>query len=360
MNFAAFVMAGGTGTRFWPASRRDSPKQLLSIGNHPVMIQETIDRLTSFLDPESIFVITADHHAEKLRSTIERVPDENVVVEPEGRDTAACAGLSGLIARRKFDEQTVVGLFPADHRIPDQEQFADAVRTAADGADRTGGIVCFGIRPDRPATGYGYILPAETSSKDSTSLTEVREFTEKPNRNRATELIEEENALWNSGMFFWSARTILRETEEHLPTLHEGLQTIDEEWDRTGSLSSALETHYAGLPATSVDYGIVERTDRIWTLPVEFSWNDLGTWESVDELLEEDNRGNNCSGDVVTVDTDDSVLVNRDGPTIGTVGVEDLVVVSTEDALLVCPKSRSQDVKKLVKKLEESGRDELL
>jgi mannose-1-phosphate guanylyltransferase len=191
-------------------------------------------------------------------------------------------------------------------------------------------------------------------------LTEVREFTEKPNRKRATELIEEENALWNSGMFFWSARTILRETEQHLPKLYEGLQTIDDEWDRTGSLSSALETHYAGLPATSVDYGIVERTDRIWTLPVDFTWNDLGTWESVDELLEEDDRGNNRSGDVITVDTDDSVLVNRDGPTIGAVGVEDLVIVSTEDALLVCPKNRSQDVKKLVKKLEESGRDELL
>jgi mannose-1-phosphate guanylyltransferase/mannose-6-phosphate isomerase len=264
------------------------------------------------------------------------------------------------VTKNQFNEETIVGLFPADHRIPDTKQFETAVRRAAEGAERTGGIVCFGVKPDRPATGYGYIRPAPSSCEESSELREVRRFTEKPDRNRASHLIEENEALWNSGMFFWSAATILRETKQHLPELHAGLMRIKEEWNENGSLSSALETHYSTLPATSVDYGIIEPTDNIWTLPVDFRWNDLGTWESVEELLEKDDQGNGRSGDVITVDVEDSVLVNREGPTVGAIGLEDLVVVSTPNAVLICPKQRSEDVKQLVDKLEETGRDELL
>lgn len=359
MNFAAFVMAGGTGKRFWPASRRDDPKQLLSIGDHPVMIRQTLNRLNTFLDPTRIFVVTASQHAESLRREIGSLPDENVIVEPEGRDTAACAGLSGLVARRTFDEDTVVGLFPADHRIPDDESFEEAVRRAVTGCEETNDIVCFGIEPDRPATGYGYIIPDPDSRRED-GIMDVVEFTEKPDRNRASTLIEERGALWNGGMFFWSASTILEEINRYLPELGEGLTTIDRQWDSSGSLKETLEEHYADLPATSIDYGVIERTDRIRTLPVSFEWNDLGTWESVESLLERDERGNARSGDVVALDAEDSILVNRDGPTVAALGVDETIVVSTEDALLVCPKHRSEDVRELVSYLEEEGRTELL
>ncbi len=150
------------------------------------------------------------------------------------------------------------------------------------------------------------------------------------------------------------------EIERHLPKLHDGLTKIGEEWDETGSLEQALETHYSNLPAISVDYGIIEQTDNIWTLPVDFHWNDLGTWESVEDLLEKDEQGNSRSGDVLTVDVKDSVLVNREGPTVGAIGLEEVVIVSTTDAVLVCPKQRSEDVKKLVEKLEQAERDDLL
>lgn len=359
MNFAAFVMAGGTGKRFWPASRRDDPKQLLSIGEHPVMIRQTLSRLGHFLDPERIFVVTASQHANTLREEIELIPEENVIVEPEGRDTAACAGLSGVVTRRQFDPETIVGLFPADHRIPDDESFEEAVSRAVRGCEETGDIVCFGIEPDRPATGYGYIIPDPNSRRDD-GIMKVLEFTEKPDRNRASSLIEEKGALWNGGMFFWSARTILEEVERYLPELGEGLDAIDRDWNSSGSLENALAEHYPTLPATSVDYGVIERTDRIRTLPVGFEWNDLGTWESVESLLERDENGNALSGDVVTLDGEGSILVNRDGPTIGALGLEEMIVVSTEDALLVCPKNRSEDVRDLVARLENEGRSDLL
>lgn len=359
MNFVSFVMAGGTGTRFWPASRKDSPKQLLSIGEHPVMIKDTTNRLLEFQTPDQIFVVTASEHAGAMKEILDEIPPENIIVEPEGRDTAPCAGLSGIITEQRFNRDTVVGLFPADHRIEETSQFQDAVETAVEGASGTEKIITFGIQPDRPATGYGYILP-EDSSSNGNDLLEVEQFTEKPNKNTAIDFIEDHSALWNSGMFVWSANTILSEIEKSLPDLHAGLNSIKDHWDSTGSLDDALSKYYSQLPSTSVDYGVIEEAKETWTLPVDFSWNDLGTWESVETLLDRDPQNNAISGNPILHDVDDSVLVNMEGPTIGAVGLDDMVVVSTEDALLVCPKNLSEDVKKLVNKLKSEGRDELL
>lgn len=359
MDLVAFVMAGGTGKRFWPVSRRHKPKQLLSIGEHPVMIQETVDRLRTFLKWEQIYVITARQHSEALANQLSSLPEKNLIIEPEGRDTAACAGISGLVTREHFSDETIVGLFPADHQIDDTSRFETAVRQARDGAQTLQGIVTFGIEPDNPATGYGYIIPAETDDR-SNDLLEVEKFIEKPARKRACRMIEKQSALWNSGIFFWSGSTILREIESSLPELYSGLELIHTDWRTHGSLNQALDRYYEDLPKVSVDYGVIERAEKTWTLPVNFGWSDLGSWESVASLLESDHNNNCFNGDVCLVDSSETVAVNHGGPMIGAVGVEELVIVSTKDALLVCPRSRTEEVKKLVESLEERGRIDLL
>jgi mannose-1-phosphate guanylyltransferase len=323
------------------------------------MIRNTIDRLNDFLDYSKIHVITARAHADRLKNELTELPPENIIVEPTGRDTAPCAGLTGLITEKNFDEDTVIGFFPADHQIDDTSAFRDAVEKACSGCRETGGIVTFGIEPTRPATGYGYIIPDNASQRES-GLKKVKRFTEKPDRDRAQQFIENESALWNSGMFFWSANTILSEIQRSLPKLNQGLQSIRSHWHESGSLEEALNHYYADLPETSVDYGVIEQSENVWTLPVYFDWNDLGTWDSVESLLGADEHGNHITGDSCLVDVEDSILVNRGGPTVGAVGLEDCIIVSTEDAVLVCPKSRAQDVKQLVRKLESEGRDELL
>ncbi len=359
MDFIGFVLAGGTGTRFWPLSRRQRPKQLLSIGDRPKMIRNTIDRLYEFLDISQVYVITARAHADQLKNELTDMPDGNMIVEPVGRDTAPCAGLTGLITKERFGEDTVIGFFPADHQVDDSTAFRRAVKKAIKGCRATDGIVTFGIRPSRPATGYGYLIPDDSVSLES-GLKKVERFTEKPNREKACRFIEDESALWNSGMFFWTAQKILSEIERFLPELHVGLNSIHSEWQRTGSLQEALRSGYADLPETSVDYGVMEQSDDVWILPTQFKWSDLGSWNSVQAFLQPDENGNYLKGNSYLVDVEDSVLINRNGPTIGAVGLDEHIVVSTKNAVLVCSRDRAQDVKQLVERLESEGRDDLL
>lgn len=361
MKKVAVVMAGGTGTRFWPLSRRNRPKQLLSIGDHPVMLKATLDRLKQSVPEERILIVTSGEHSEPIRTVAEDLPRENILVEPEGRDTAPCSGLGALVARKRFGSDAVIGSFPADHRIVPTEAFTKNADAAYRAAHELDSIVTFGVKPTQPATGYGYILPEDmTRTIEEKTFKKVKRFTEKPDRNQAMDYIDDSDALWNSGMFFWPAERILTEIEHHAPELSDGLERIFRDWQSTGSLSEALSAHYGSLPEISVDYAILENTDRCWTLPVDFHWNDLGTWESVEELFEPDENGNVIHGDVVLCDSTDNIVYDDDQITVGVVGMEDTVVVVTDDAVLVCPKDQSEKVKTLVNELEKQGRRELL
>lgn len=358
----AMIMAGGTGTRFWPLSRRHRPKQVLSIGDQPVMLQRTIDRLSHCYDYDEMYVITAEEHRERVEEVCADLPDGHVIGEPEGRDTAACAGLGGLLVDEWHGGDTVIGVFPADHRVTPVDEFSNCVELASKTCHEFGGITTFGIEPTFPSTGYGYIEFDEQGSKSvrGGEVYPVRRFTEKPDRDSARQFLEEGCYLWNSGMFFWRADRILEEIENHMPDLKTGLDAIGNSYRETGSLEQALERHYPDLPATSVDYGIMERAERVWTLPVTFEWSDLGTWDALRTVCEADDDGNVTIGDVETVDTHDSILVAGDDRLIGAVGVDDVVVVTTEDAVLVCDKTRAEDVKALVNKLTDQGRDDVL
>lgn len=361
MTRVAVIMAGGTGTRFWPLSRKSRPKQLLSIGNHPVMLQATIDRLSESVPTDRILVVTSDDHADKIHDTIDVLPARNIIVEPEGRDTAACSGLAAVIVNERFGSDAVIGTFPADHRITPLDEFTHYSESAYRAAAELDGIVTFGIEPTHPATGYGYILPeGDDRQIGDETFRRVDQFTEKPDRQTAMKYVENRGALWNSGMFFWPVDRILTEFQTLVPELYEGLMAIRDRWQKEGSLPGALSDHYGSLPENSVDYAILEQTSRCWTLPVDFNWNDLGTWSSVEELFEPDGNGNVTHGDVVLSNSRDNIIYESADVTVGVVGVEETVVVVTDDAILVCPKDKSEEVKSLVNKLQERGRTELL
>lgn len=358
----AIIMAGGTGTRFWPVSRRNRPKQVLSIGGEQAMLTATIDRLLPLLNPERIFVITAQEHEEPVRAVCGKLPPQNILGEPEGRDTSACAGWGGIVAREMFGPDTVIGVFPADHRIDPPEKFQSALTTAARACRESDSIVTFGVRPSFPSTGYGYIEynRQKTFKVDDREVYDVNRFTEKPDFETAEKFLENGSYLWNSGMFFWTARRILSEIESYMPELFSGLEKIAEKWRNCGSWSAAVVDNYSRLPAISVDYGILENSKQIKTLPVDFNWNDLGTWDALLDLFDKNESGNVQLGDVLGVDSENTFVFNSGGPFVGTVGVDDLIVVSTPDAVLVCSPDSCEEVKKLVNRLEEENRDELL
>ncbi len=362
MDKLAVIMAGGTGTRFWPMSRSDRPKQVISLEDDRTMLENTIRRLRHVYNLENIYVITSREHRQPVREACGDLPPENVIGEPEGRDTAACAGWAGLIAREELGPETVIGVFPADHRISPREKFITAVEAASQAATELDGLVTFGIRPAFASTGYGYINYDESESREFSQkkVFAVKKFTEKPDKKLARQFIEAGDYLWNSGMFFWTARRILAEIEEYMPGLSEGLEKIRDDWQQSRSWEKAAESHYSTLPQTSIDYGILEKSSRVWTLPVDFDWLDLGTWDALENLFERDDAGNVVFGDCEIVDGTNNIIVSAEGPFIGCVGAEDLIVVTTDDAVLVCDRNRAEEVKKLVNKLKGADMDELL
>jgi len=308
-------------------------------------------------------VITSREHQELVSEVCSSLPEGHIIGEPEGRDTAPCAGLGGLLVSEWHDPDTVIGVFPADHRIEPDDEFHQVVSHASQVCAEWGGITTLGIEPTFPSSGYGYIEFNEDQKRelDQQSVYPVRRFTEKPQPEQAEQFLSEGNYLWNSGMFFWQASHILEEINQYMPSLFRGLMNIRDELREGKDLSSTLSRHYGQLPATSVDYGIMEETGTVWTLPARFEWNDLGTWDALESVHETDEDGNISIGDVHSINTTQSILMSTgSAPVIGTVDLENLVVIATEDAVLVCRKDRAEEVKALVKHLEQEGRDEIL
>lgn len=363
MNKVAMIMAGGTGTRFWPLSRTSRPKQVLSIGDQPVMLKSTLERLRPVYSPDQTYVITSRKHQKRVAEVCSSLPKDHVIGEPQGRDTAPCAGLGGVLVSEWHDPDTVIGVFPADHRIEPEAAFHNDVTRASQVCAEWGGITTLGIKPTFASTGYGYIEFQRDRARelDNKPVYPVRRFTEKPQREQAEQFLSRGNYLWNSGMFFWPASHILEEIDQHMPSLYRGLMKIRDELRAGTDLSSALSHHYGQLPATSVDYGIMEETETVWTVPATFEWSDLGTWDALESVHEADAQGNISIGDVHSIDSSENILMSADSaPVIGTVGLNNLIVVATEDAVLVCRKDRAEDVKTLVNHLQQEGREEVL
>jgi mannose-1-phosphate guanylyltransferase len=347
----AVIMAGGSGTRFWPASRERLPKQFLAITGDRTMLEETLARAEGFAPPDRISVVVGRVHADLTRRILSGKPVE-ILVEPRGRNTAACVGLAALHAKRiatesgAEDEPMIV--LPADHFIADVESFLRTIRAAADVA-RGGAIVTLGVAPNRPETGYGYIhIGAEGGESSEQPYFRVRRFVEKPDHQTALGYLSSGDYLWNSGVFIFTARTILQEIEDCMPALHEGLREIERAID-TPDYDAAVERVYDRIESVSIDYGVMEKTSKpIYVFRADFGWSDVGSWQALFELrgAECDEHGNLSLGDSMIIDAKRNLVFSNTDRKVALLGVEDLVVVDTPDAVMVARLDRSQDVKR--------------
>lgn len=357
----AVVMAGGSGTRFWPESRRNRPKQLLPITGGRAMLAETIARLDPLVPLERTWVVTNAQQVQGVRRVCPRLPVQNILVEPVGRNTAPCVGLAAAVIAQQ-DPAAVMAVLPADHAISPAAEFQRALRAAVAAADRPGSFVTFGIPPSWPATGYGYIRRAQRAAvHEGLDCFAVAGFTEKPDAARAQSFLDSGDYLWNSGIFVWRTSTILDAIREHMPELHAGLARIVAKCGEPG-FQAELDRVYPGLPAVPVDVGIMEKVKGVQVLATPFRWSDVGSWKSLYEEVPRDERGNAAvfpqGGTLLAEDARGVLAYSSEPQIIAVLGVEDVVVVRTSDAVLVAHRDRAEEVKKFVDRLKQGGRED--
>ncbi len=356
----AVVMAGGSGTRFWPKSRRNRPKQLLRLFGDDSMLQQTVERIAPMVAPDRTWIITGADQAAGVRSQLPSLPTSNVVAEPCPRDTAACIGLAASIIARQDPDGTMI-VMPADHVIRPPEKFRATVQAAlAVIDDDPTAFVTFGIRPTRPETGYGYIERGESlGTPDGIALHKVVQFREKPDRATAERFVAEGRFAWNSGIFVWKARAILDALATHRPRLAESLDRVRRALG-TSDEAHTIAREYPAMEKVPIDKAVMEKAPNVRVLEVVYDWNDVGDWRALAELVEPDARGNTIQGKVVPVETSGSIIVADDGGLIATLGVEDLVIVQSLGATLVARKDQLDKLKGLVEGLDGAGQGSYL
>ena len=352
----ALIMAGGRGERFWPKSRKSLPKQFLSLTDDgKTMIQLTVERILPLVKMEDIYISTNRDYKELVRQQLPEIPEENILCEPVGRNTAPCIGLGAVHMRKKY-ENAVMYVLPSDHLIKYTSIFLSTLTDAGEVAEQGENLVTLGITPDCPETGYGYIkfLPDQMLGR----AFEVDRFVEKPDLETAKEYVASEQYLWNSGMFIWKVSTILKNLETYLPETYEGLNRIA---DAIGTEEEelVLEKEFSAFQSESIDYGIMEKAKNIYILSGSFGWDDVGSWLAVGRIKKSNEFGNVINGNAVTVDTK-NCIIQGGKKLIATVGIEDIIVVDTEDALLICEKDSAGNIKKVLENLKICNRTEYL
>jgi mannose-1-phosphate guanylyltransferase len=357
-NAFALILAGGSGTRFWPASRTTRPKQVLAIGPGPKdpLIARTARRIEALCPPERAYIATGTSLVNVTREALPWFPESAFLAEPVARNTAACIGWASALIHRR-DPEALIAALPSDQLMDDEAGFRDAMVQALKVAE-SGTIVTMGIKPLRPETGYGYI---EVGSELSPGVRRVQRFVEKPTREVAEGYLASGNYLWNAGMFFFRAQAMLDAIKEHMPKLWAGIERIELAAKR-GAAAERAETEavFEGLESVSIDYGIMEKVRELAVIPADVGWSDLGSWHTIWELGNKDAQGNVAPESAVLVDAQNNLIENlRQTPAgkriVALVGVHDLCVVDTDDALLILPRERCQDVREIVAELKRRG-----
>lgn len=353
--FYAVIPAGGSGTRLWPLSRANNPKFLHRFADDErSLLQATVDRVSSLASPEHTMIVTGAAHVEAVGKQLPMLPTENLVVEPVPRDSAPAIGLAAAIIAQR-DPTAIMGSFAADHQVRDAGAFVEAVRTAIAAADQ-GHLVTIGLNPTRAETGYGYIQQGE---RRTDGVCAVRAFKEKPSATLAEQYLASGDYLWNASMFVWRVDVILAEIERQLPELHRGLRQIAADWSAP-SQNETVARIWPTLPKISIDYAVMEKAaarGRVVTVPASIDWTDVGDWRTLGELTPAIEDGNavintdDNNGEVVLIDTNDSVIVPAAKRLVSLIGLNGVIVVDTPDALLVCARDRAQDVKKVMDRL---------
>jgi mannose-1-phosphate guanylyltransferase len=352
------IMAGGQGTRFWPRSRRQRPKQLLNIVGETTMLEQTVARLSSLIPAERIVIVAGRAYHDLIREDLPQLPDANFLFEPIGRNTAACVAWAALWVQQHAPDG-IMAVLPADHLIRNEAEFLRVLGVAAQAARPFNRLVTLGIQPTHPETGYGYIRVGEDRHQiEGRDVFRVAQFVEKPSRQRAEQFLAEGKYFWNSGMFVWRADSIWHQVSRYLPQLAQELDAVRQAMT-TDALTTVLDWVYPRLPSVSIDVGVMERAQDVWVVPADIGWSDVGSWRALSEFLAPDAQGNVVIGSQRGFDTT-GCFIYAPNKLVATIGITDLVVIETDDVVLICPKDRDQDVRKLVELLEREGRQDLL
>ena len=342
----ALILAGGSGERFWPLSRRNRAKQLLRLVSERTLLEETVARLEGFVPTERILILTNIEQEKGVRDLLEGFPKQNIIAEPTKRDTAAAVALgAGWVAAR--DHSATMLAFPADHVIADRAAFQETMKTAAAAAEETGALVTIGIKPTWACPGFGYIEqgdPVRLRSDGKIAVHRVVRFREKPNIDLAESFLRKGNFRWNAGMFVWSVPTVLSEFNRHAPELADFISQVRSPKD----LDKILHERFAKLPRISFDYAIMEKAEHVLVVEASFDWDDVGSWQAVARYFKKDEHGNAANGALTALDSSDNIIFNDGETTIALLGVHNLIVVRTGDAILICHRHQAEKIKNLV------------
>ena len=351
------IMAGGRGERFWPQSRLKKPKHLLPIVGESPMLAQTVERLKGLVSPGQVFVITNAEQREAVLGSCPELLPEQVIGEPQGRDTAAAVGLAALLVERK-EPGAAFALLPADHVISDGAGFRKVLAGAFAAAEQKDVLVTIGIKPDSPSTGYGYLRQGADAGKLATlPVHEVERFVEKPNLEKAESYLQEGGYFWNAGMFVWRTDVILAAICEHAPELSKGLEDLSNHWTESGSINQAMDQVYPQLEKISIDFAVMEKAKDVVMLESAFDWDDVGEWPAIARHYPADDMGNVFKGAGSALDASGNLTYAEPGHTISLLGVKDLIVVQSGDATLVCHKDCAQQVKELAQQVCQKNPD---
>lgn len=355
----AVVMAGGSGTRFWPKSTRSLPKQFLNLFGENTMIQETVARLNTYIPPENVMVVTNNEYVSIVEKQLPKTKRKYIVGEPVARNTAPCVAAAAALLYKENPDSVMIVL-PADHQIGNRDEFLRVLNAAVITATSEESLVTIGILPNKPETGYGYIRYDKNSEfeYENKNIYPVINFTEKPDRNKAESFLKSGDYLWNSGMFIWKTETILKAFQAYLPEVFDEAEKLM----ASDAKQEDLNRFYNACPSISIDYGIMEKADKVHVVPGEFDWNDVGSWTAVHELSDKDKTGNAIGSSAVSIQDSKSNLVHsKSGKLIALVGVDNIAVVETDKAILVVNLDKAQGVKDVVEDLKsDPGREKFL
>lgn len=352
------IMAGGSGTRFWPRSKTVKPKQYLNIFGDKSLLQDTIERFAKFTKEENIYIVSSATQAQVLEEQTPMLPKENLIYEPIGRNTLPCIGLAAMYAERENPDGIMV-VSPSDHLINNTDLFKDTVLAAAKIAKERDGIVTLGITPTFPATGYGYVKVADDiTNNEKIKQFKVERFVEKPDETNAAKYLSQGGFYWNSGLFVFKVSVFLKAVEEFAPELYADLRKIQADFGNPG-YADTLDTIYRAVESISVDYGIMEHARNIYLVEGNFDWNDLGSWESVYQTDEKDENGNAGMGEAIFLDSKNS-YVSTDEGIVALVGLDDVIVVRDGNTTLVCKRDKAEDIKKIVEQLKAENKQKYL
>lgn len=360
------IMAGGSGTRFWPASRRKNPKQFLPLCSDKPMLIDTVERGQSIPGVEKTYIVAGSDMLPTIEKLTENRPDVEIIAEPAARNTAPCLALAASVIATRHGDDTVMAVLSADHLILDTETFAKNADLAMEHAAEEDALITLGASPTHPDTGFGYLEFGETLVSDGRGrLSHVTAFKEKPDLETAQQYLEKGNYYWNTGMFFWKCATLLAAFEQHSPEISQGIEQIHLALETKQPLET-LKGVFEDMPKISIDYAVMEKAHNVHAVAGEFDWDDLGTWDALARTGNLDQDGNLVRGEAVFMDAKGNIVysvpANRDQkpPLVAALGVENLVIAVTPDGVLVCPRSRVQEVKEILGKIQEKGREDVL